>query len=153
MKINFDTKKLTKKLGLDPNGRVQAILDSSVISHLRENMPKESGMMITNTRRERPGLIVVATPYANYMNEGIKYIDPIYKVGAFPIRGGKISFDKSKGSIEGFVSRKGIKKIPSGEKLNYHGGANRGSHFVERTLNENFNDILKDVKEGVKNDR
>ena len=36
----------------------------------------------------------------------------------------------------------GIKKIPSGEKLNYHGGALRGDHFVERMLVDHFEDIL-----------
>ena len=140
MNIDFklDTKKIEKKLGLDANGRVQAIIDSSIISHLRKNMPKRNGIMSTNTRRQEPGLIVVATPYAHYMNEGIKFVMP---------HNGKSAYFNPK---YGFWSDKGKKKVPSGEPLKYHGGANRGAHFVERTLNEDFKEILKDAKNGVK---
>lgn len=151
MKVDFhiDRKKAEERLGINPGGRVQAILDASLISHIRRKMPKDSGTMISNTKRKQAGLIIVETPYAHYMNEGIKYIDPKYKVGAFPIRDGKISFDTSK-ALEGFISRKHVKKISSGKPLNYHGGANRGAHFVERTLNEDFDEILRDAKKGVK---
>ena len=41
-----------------------------------------------------------------------------------------------------YWSRPGIKKVPSGQKLNYHGGALRGDHFVERMLSDHFEDIL-----------
>ena len=58
-------------------------------------------------------------------------IDLKYKIGAFhdPLSGR-------------YWSRKGIKKIPSGKKLNYHGGSLRGDHFIERMLADHFNDIL-----------
>lgn len=140
MRVNFqfNTKKIKKKLGINPGGRAQAILDSSVISHLRKNMPRESGMMSVNTRREKPGLIVVATPYAHYQNEGIKYVMPQNGKGAYY------------SPTYGFWSDKGKKKVSSDEPLNYHGGPNRGAHFVERTIKGEYKEIVRDVKEGLK---
>lgn len=141
MKVDFklDVNKVKKRLGIEPNGRAQKILDSSVISHMRKKMPWKDGIMAGNTREVSPGLIVVATPYAHYMNEGIKYVMP---------QNGKSAYYST---TYGFWSDKGKKKISSGEPLNYHGGPNRGAHFVERTLNEDFDEILSDVKKGVSN--
>ena len=140
MKVDFhiDRKKAVERLGINPGGRVQAMLDASLISHMRKKMPKDSGIMIANTVREKPGLILVKTPYAHYMNEGIMYVMP---------HNGKSAYYSP---TYGFWSDKGKKKISSGKPLNYHGGANRGAHFVERTLNEDFDEILRDAKKGVK---
>ena len=130
--------KIKKKLGINPGGRVQKVIDSSVIHYMRLLMPQDSGMMMANTRNRIPGLITVETPYDHYMNEGILYVDPKYNIGAFhdPISGR-------------FWSRPGVKKVPSSKNLQYHGGPNRGAHFVERTLTEHFDDILKNAKEEV----
>ena len=140
MKIDFhvDREKAKERLGINPGGRVQAILDSSLISHMKRKMPRDSGIMIANTLREKSGLIIVKTPYAHYMNEGIKYVMP---------HNGKSAYYSP---TYGFWSDKGKKKISSGKPLNYHGGANRGAHFVERTLNEDFDEILRDAKKGVR---
>ena len=129
---------LKEELGINPGGRVQKVIDASVIHYLRLLMPQDSGMMITNTRSPEAGLIRVETPYAHYMNEGILYVDPKYDKGAFhdPISGR-------------FWSRPNVKKVPSNRKLVYHGGPNRGSHFVERTLTEHFDDILNNAKKEV----
>ena len=130
--------KVIRKLGIEPSGKAQAILDSSVISHLRQNMPYKNGGMSTNTRRLQPGAIEIAVPYAHYMNEGIKFVMPHNDKSAY--------FNPS----YGFWSDKGRKKESSGEPLQYHGGANRGAHFVERTLNENKKDIINEVKRGIR---
>ena len=129
---------LMKELGINPGGRVQKVIDTSTIHYLRLLMPQDSGMLMTNTRNPSPGLVTVETPYAHYMNEGILYVDPKYKIGAFhdPVSGR-------------FWSRKGVKKVPSNKKLQYHGGSNRGAHFVERTLTEHFDDILLEAKKEV----
>ena len=130
---------LMEELGINPGGRVQKIIDRSTIHYLRLLMPQDSGTMMTNTRIPKPGLVTVETPYAHYMNEGILYVDPKTGKGAFhdPISGR-------------FWSRPNTKKIPSSRKLNYHGGPNRGAHFVERTLTEHFDDILREAKKGVR---
>lgn len=131
-------KEILKKFGLEDNGRVQKVVDTSFMHYMKLKMPQDSGMMITNTKSPKLGLIIVDVPYAHYMNEGIKYVDPITGKGAFH------------DSISGrFWSRPGIKKIPSGELLKYHGGPDRGSHFVERTATNNFNDILNEAQKEV----
>lgn len=140
--MNFEMKaflpsqqQVLKKFGLEENGRVQKVIDTSFIHYMKLKMPQDSGMMISNTRNPEPGLVAVETPYAHYMNEGILYVDPITKKGAFhdPISGM-------------FWSRPGIKKVPSDRQLNYHGGPDRGAHFVERTASNNFNGILSEAR-------
>lgn len=129
--------KIIKKFGLDENGRVQKVIDNSFIHYMRLKMPMDSGMMIANTRNPQGGLVAVETPYAHYMNEGIKYVDPITGKGAF--------YNEN----YGFWSRPNTSKIPSNEPLVYHGGANRGAHFVERTASENFDDILREAQKEI----
>lgn len=125
-------KELTEAFGLNPSGKVQKVVDTTFIHYMKLKMPQDSGMMIANTRNSEPGLVTVETPYAHYMNEGILYVDPKYQKGAFhdPISGM-------------FWSRPGIKKVPSDKQLNYRGGSQRGAHFVERTIEENTEDIIK----------
>lgn len=55
-----------------------------------------------------PFAITYSQPYSHYMYEGEKYIDPDYRVSGFTNDGGETWF-----------SRPGIKKIPSGDPLNY----------------------------------
>ncbi len=129
-------KELIQVLGLDENGRIQKVVDTSFIHYMRLKMPQDSEMMIANTRNPKGGLVTVETPYAHYMNEGILYVDPITGKGAFhdPISGM-------------FWSRPNTKKVPSEKSLNYSGGPERGAHFVERTASENFDDILREAQE------
>ena len=125
------TEELLDHFGLNASGKVQKVVDTTFIHYMRLKMPQDTGMMISNTKNVEPGLIEVQTPYAHYMNEGILYVDPKYKKGAF--------FNEN----YGYWSRPGIGKVPSSTPLNYHGGAQRGAHFVERTINENTDDIIK----------
>lgn len=123
-------KELLKGLGLDKEGRVQKVVDETFIHYMRLKMPKQEGIMMQNTRNRAGGLVTVEVPYAHYQNEGILYV-----------------MDNGKGAYYsdtyGFWSKPHAKKHPSGRELNYHGGPDRGAHFVERTLNENFDDILR----------
>ena len=130
---------LMDELGINPGGRVQKTIDASTIHYLRLLMPRDSGIMMANTKSPEPGLVTVETPYAHYMNEGILYVDAQTGKGAF--------YDPISGR---FWSRPGVKKIPSSKSLNYHGGPNRGAHFVERTLTEHFNDILEEARKEVR---
>lgn len=133
----FDTGKIISKLGLEPNGRVQKVIGASIISHMRDLEPLDNGVMNANTRLVKNDEVWVMTPYAHYMNEGILYV-----------------MDNDKGAYYsptyGFWSKKGVKKHPSGRPLQYKGGANRGSHFVERTFNEHLDDIINDVRKAMK---
>lgn len=140
MKVNYEVafnniqkQQIIDKYGLD-SGRTQKVIDSSFMGYLDKYMSMDSNQMITsmyNSTKAGSGEININTPYAHYQHEGEKYVDPKYQKGAFhdPISGR-------------YWSRKGVKKVPSGQKLNYHGGAERGDHFVERMLSDHFEDIL-----------
>ncbi len=141
MKIDYEIafssiqkQQIVDKYGLE-GGRTQKVIDSSFMNLMEPYMPMddEEQMIMSMYRSTKVGSgeIDINTPYAHYQHEGEKYIDPKYKIGAFhdPISGR-------------FWSRPGVKKVPSGQKLNYHGGALRGDHFVERMLADHFEDIL-----------
>lgn len=132
-----DQQQIMDKFGIDENGRTQKVIDISFMHYMRLKMPQDSGLMVANTRNPEGGLVIVETPYAHYMNEGIKYVDSITGKGAF--------FNEN----YGFWSRPNTKKVPSGESLNYHGGPDRGAHFVERTASENFDDILNEAQKEI----
>ena len=130
----FQKQQIIDKYGLN-GGRTQKVIDSAFMGYVDDYIPMDSGQMITamyNSTKIGSGEININVPYAHYQHEGIKYVDPKYKIGAFhdPVSGR-------------YWSRSRIKKVKSEEKLNYHGGANRGDHFVERMLADHFKDILE----------
>lgn len=121
------------KYGLD-GGKTQKTIDSQFMAYLDDYMPMDSGQMITSmydSTKPGAGEININVPYAHYQYEGQLYVDPKNGKGAFhdPVSGR-------------FWSRPDVKKIPSDRRLNYHGGSNRGDHFVERMLADHFEDIL-----------
>lgn len=127
-----------EEMGLAEQGHIHRIIDIDFIYYMKQKMPSDSFALRDSVREVSTGIIQVQTPYAHYMNEGILYVDPKYGYGAIPLK------DKS-GNLTGFISRPGVKKVPSGRKLEYHGGPNRGAHFVERTIAENTEDIIRDI--------
>ena len=113
-----------ESVGLDSGGEVQKYIDSFVLYHCEPYLPgrrhlHESGV---NATKLGSGMVIWNSPDANYLYEGKLMVDPITKVGAFPIRGGKISFKESDGDIEVFVSRKNTQKImdPKNRDLRYY---------------------------------
>lgn len=96
----------------------------------------------------RVNKIIYQGPDAQNLYYGKLMIDPKYKVGAFPIRNGKISFKEKDGPIEGFVSRKGITKINSGKDLKYH-TPGTGSLWDIRMLTSQRNKVVKEVQDYV----
>lgn len=130
---DIQKQQILDKYGLE-NGRTQKVIDSAFMGYMDPYMPAYSFQMINSmysSTKVGSGEININAPYAHYQHEGEKYIDPKYKIGAF--------HNPTSGR---YWSRPGIKKVPSGEKLNYHGGANRGDHFIERMLADHFEDIL-----------
>lgn len=128
------------KYGLE-GGRTQKVIDSQFMAYMDKYMPMDSGQMITNmynSTKVGSGEININVPYAHYQHEGELYVYPKYNIGVFhdPVSGR-------------YWSRPNIKKVPSGKKLNYHGGANRGDHFVERMLADHFEDILNAGQEEI----
>lgn len=130
---NIQKQQIVDKYGLE-GGRTQKVIDSAFMGYLDKYMPADEMQMITsmyNSTKVGSGEININVPYAHYQNEGELYVDPKTGKGAFhdPVSGR-------------YWSRKGVKKVPSGKKLNYHSGALRGDHFVERMLADHFEDIL-----------
>lgn len=132
--IFADKLAMITKLGLNKGGRVQSVIDSQIVHYLREYEPVKSQTMRNNTRVISSGLIGIQVPYAHYQNEGVLYIDPVYRVGAF--------HDNKTGR---FWSRKNVSKIPS-ERLLANG---KYRHFVERALSENFDKIMETAKREI----
>lgn len=142
MKFEIDAfipsqQELLKELGLGEDGYVQRVVDETFMHYMKLKMPIKDYGLVNNTRNPKGGLVTVEEAYAHYQNEGILYVDPDYKVGAF--------YSPS----YGYWSRPKVKKIPSTRKLEYHSGANRGAHFVERTASENFNDIVSAAQQAL----
>lgn len=130
---SFQKQQIIDKYGLD-GGRTQKIIDSAFIGYLEPYVPMDDKHeLVTKLLSNEPGKgeIDINAHHAHYQHEGKLYVDPKYKIGAF--------HDTISGK---YWSRKGIKKIPSGKRLNYHGVALRGDHFVERMLADHFEDIL-----------
>lgn len=141
--LHLDENETIKDLGLDDKGVVQRKVDATFIHYVRLKMPFDSEMMITNTRAVEPGEVIVDTPYAHYMNEGVLYVNPTYGRSGFPIY--------EKGVLVGFKGYKG-KRIPTTRYLTYHSGPGRGARFVERTILQNTKDIVKVAERSVKGD-
>lgn len=127
-----------EKMGLIERGKIHKIVDQRFMHYMKLKIPIDSYSLVNSVREFGVGTIKVMSPYAHYMNEGIVYVDPEYGFAAMPLK------DKY-GNLLGFYSRKGVKKVPSGRQLNYSGGSSRGSHFVERTIAENTDDIIRDI--------
>lgn len=147
MKVNYEVafsgiqkQQIIDKYGLD-GGRTQKVIDNAFKSFMIPYMPMQEGIMIANTVIiPQGGEIDVNVPYAHYQHEGKLYVDPKTGKGAFhdPVSGR-------------FWSRPDIKKVPSDKKLNYHGGSQRGDHFVERMLADHFEDILNAGQKEIDN--
>lgn len=92
--------------------------------------------------------VMYLSPGATYLYYGNLFIDPKYKVGAFPIRGGKISFNEADGPIEGFVSRKGIPKLQTTKELTYH-TPGTGAKWDELMLTSRGDELVDSVQKFV----
>lgn len=102
-KVNIDSGKITGRFKSDKFGLFAASEWKKLINPFT---PRDNGILI-NTAVLSPFKITYIQPYSHYVYTGVKYVDPVYKVGGF------YSPDY------GWFSRPGIKKIPSDEPLKY----------------------------------
>lgn len=135
--LDINPQAVLKNHGLEENGQVQKVIDSTFIHFMKLKMPRDTGMLQNAVRNVSGGLIQVQSPYAHYQNKGELYV-----------------MDNGKGAYYsptyGFWSKPNAKKHPSGRPLQYHGGPNRGSQFVERTISENKDDIIRAAQRSIK---
>lgn len=142
-------KELQHMTGLDKGGKVQKYVDGFIFDRSEPYLPgyhlyRESKV----ANHYGSGQVIWNTPDANNLYEGKLMVDPVYKVGAFPIRGGKISFDEKDGTIEGYVSRRNVQKVidPKKRDLNYHGGGLRNKKWFDRMIEDKMDELVQNVQ-------
>lgn len=101
--------------------------------------PRKDGQLIQNYEI-LPFAIWYKEPYAHYIYMGEKYVDPEFNVGGFY------------SSDYGWWSRPGVKKVPSGEKLQFKTSGTT-DHWDEKAaksgeLNKLYNTLIEALISG-----
>lgn len=143
----FNARENLKRLGLEEGGPVQQVIDQTVLDICEPYIPMDisggadggglirSGILNTVIGS---GEVVWKTPYAHYVHEGIVYVDPQTHAAGFLTE-------------DGWRSRKGISKVPSDRTLQYQGAPTRGSHWVDRAMQDGGIKAVEDaVRKAVK---
>lgn len=126
-----------KMAGLEDGGRVQQTIDEAFLRYCEPYLPFDTGQLRDSGIRSTKigsGKVIWDTPYAHYLYEGEKYVDPITGKGAF--------YNEN----YGFWSRPNTQKVPSGEPLHYHGGGLRGKRWAERMWADHYKDIIREAQ-------
>lgn len=138
-RINVSLARHGKKLDA-----AQDALDAQVWNDMQKYMPKRSGQLIEETgmlngsTRGEVYLYPPESDYGHYQYEGILYVDPVYKKGAF--------YSKD----YGFWSRPGIAKEKSDRPLFYTRDTAE-AHWDEVAYANHKKDWVRAAKRGYKN--
>ena len=126
------------RLGVDPGGYVQQVVDAAVIRECFPYLPFDEGVLAgsANTATEiGSGEVIYDTPYARYLYYGEMY-------------GPNIPITEN-GEVTGYFSPP--EKFPTGEKLEYskekHPQA--GPHWFDRAMADHKDDILKEAQDAA----
>lgn len=141
------SKELAKMTGLNEGGKVQKYIDGFVFDHSKDYLPgyhlfEES----KSANKLGSGKVIYNTSDANYLYEGKLMVDPKYKIGAFPIRNKKISFDEKDGPITDFVSRKGVQKIMDPKKRDLAHVKGKKDHWFDRMIEDEMDNLVDGVQ-------
>lgn len=136
------------RLGIQEGGPAHAFFTETCYKYMGRFVPGGTDGNLNQNVNIQTDKITYESPYAHYQYIGKLYIDPKYKVGAFPIRGGKISFNESDGLIEGFISRKGVEKMPTSKDLNYN-VPGTGSHWDKKMWTSKKKEIIAEVQKYI----
>lgn len=144
--ISFDAKledfvtakKLKEKLGVNPGGYVQQVVDAAVIRECFPYVPFDEGILAgsANTATDiGSGEVIYDTPYARYLYYGEVYGPNIPKT--------------ENGIVTGYWSPP--EKFPTGEKLEYSTEKNpqAGSHWFDRAMADHKDEILKEAQDAA----
>lgn len=138
VQCDFNLGDCLRTLGLEERGRVQQVVTNAVLELSEPYIPFDEGDLLASGHIENDTDVVWNTPYARYMWNEIVYEDPELHCAGFETE-------------NGWRSRKGVQKVPTERKLNYHNGALRGSHWAERMLQDGGQkEIEKMAREAVK---
>ena len=122
----FNAQECLKALGLEEGGRVQQTIDSEVLRICDPYLPFDQGGLKksgTGNTVIGSGEVIWKTPYAHYVYEGIVYVDPEKNCAGFMTE-------------NGWRSRKNVTKVPTERKLQYNEAPMRGSHWVDRAMQD-----------------
>ena len=117
----FNLGDCVRSLGLEERGRVQQVVTNAVLELSDVYVPFDQGTLQASGHIENDTDVVWNTPYARYMWNGIVYEDPDLHCAGFETE-------------NGWRSKKGVQKVPTERSLQYHNGNLRGSHWVDRML-------------------
>lgn len=144
--VDFDAKGLERRMMSDfgIGGDIQRQWSETVFYGSEPYMPKVTGTSINlaiaaSVPLFADGKLFYPGAYFNYLWNGEKYVDPVTKAAGFLTE-------------DGWKSRKGVAKIPSGEPLNYDQSANplAGAKWVERAANDHKEEWVQSLQEYIK---
>ncbi len=134
-------------LSLEAFGRkldiAQDALDAQVWNDVSKYMPMDTGNLISETGainatvRGEVYLYPRDSDYGHYQYEGVKYVDPLYDIGAFY------------NPDYGFWSREGVKKVPSDEPL-FYGRDSAEAHWDEVAYQNHHKQWVQVAKNALK---
>ena len=124
-----------RKLGVNPGGHIQCVIDSAVIRYCDPYVPFDEGILAgsaTASSEIGSGEISYDTPYAHYMYYG-------------EVWGPNIPIVEN-GDIVGW--RSPPEKHPTGRPIQYSREHSplAGSHWFERAMADHKNDVLKEAQ-------
>ncbi len=134
-----DTAALLRRFNLEKGGRVQQVIDKTVIDYNLQYAPWDSGVMAKSAygaTQIGSGKVVYPGPYAHYMYYGEVYGPNI------PV------YENDMGAPTRFFSLPGQKKHPTGRALQYKTDVNplAGSFWFERMKADRMQDIIQEAK-------
>lgn len=140
-----DTAAMLREFNLEKGGRVQQVIDKTVIDYNHHYAPWDSGTLAKSAYGATEigsGKVVYPGPYAHYQYYGEVYGPNI------PV------FEGDSGIPTRFFSPPRQKKHPTGRSLNYTTDTNplAGSFWFERMKADRLQDIIQEAKNAAGND-
>lgn len=128
------TSEIKARLGLEPNGRVQAFFTNTCYKHMDKYVPMDLGNLRNNVDVQTDK-ITYESPYARYQYYGKKMV----------MANGKSAYYSPD---YGFWSEKGEKKTLTNEDLVYH-TPGTGPFWDKRMVSAEIDQVVKEVQDFV----
>ena len=122
-----------KEKGLQDNGPVQSYFTEQIYKYSEPYTPRLNGIFGANVDIN-PDNIYYKSPFASYLWNGKKFVDPLYQIGAFY------------SPTYGFWSRPGVLKEETDIDLNYNEAPMRGPFWINRMWAEKDQEIIKNTQ-------
>lgn len=134
---------LKRRLGVNPGGHVQKVVDKSVIDKCLPYVPWDEGILAESAYSATEvgsGEVIYATAYARYL-----YYGEVYGPN-FPI--------VENGTIIEWRSHKDMKKHETGREIDFSRSKEKhgelaGSHWFDRAMADHKEDVLKEAQDAA----